>query len=129
MTRGVVCHQNFVRCAQRLAIGPDRADHDADPSDHDGDLGDHDGDPGDHDAPILAITMGRSERSRWAEIRTYVGYIAGGALLAGAAVTAIVLWPRSKEHAAKAPSRSVGADAVAPIVGGGTYGAGLVGHF
>ena len=34
----MVCHQNFVRCAQRLAISPDRADHDADPSDHDGDL-------------------------------------------------------------------------------------------
>ena len=60
---------------------------------------------------------------------SYVGYIAGGALLAGAAVTAIVLWPRSKERAAKTPSRSIGADAVAPIVGGGTYGAGLVGHF
>jgi hypothetical protein len=59
------------RCARRLAVSPDGADHDADPSDHDGDLGDHDGDPGDHDAPILAITMRRSERSRWPEIRTF----------------------------------------------------------
>ena len=60
---------------------------------------------------------------------SYVGYIAGGALLAGAAVTAIVLWPRSKERTGKAPSRSIGADAVAPMVGGGAYGAGLLGHF
>ena len=44
-----------------------QAAHDADPSDHHGDLGDHDGDPGDHDAPILAITMRRSKRSRWPE--------------------------------------------------------------
>jgi hypothetical protein len=58
-----------VHCARRLAISPKRADHDADPSDHHRDLGDHDGDPGDHDAPILAITMGRSERSRSSEIR------------------------------------------------------------
>ncbi len=73
----------------------------------------------------------RSKRSDAdsASTLSYVGYIAGGVLLAGAAVTAIVLWPRSMERAAKTRSRSIGADAVAPIVGGGTYGAGLVGHF
>jgi len=60
---------------------------------------------------------------------SYVGYIAGGALLAGAAVTAIVLWPRAKEHNAKTPSRGIHADAVTPLVGNGTMGAGLVGHF
>jgi len=36
----------------------------SDPRDHDADLGDQAPDPGDHDAPILAITMRRSSRSR-----------------------------------------------------------------
>jgi hypothetical protein len=45
-------------------------DHDADPRDHDPDLGDQSADPGDHDAPIRAITMRRSSRSRWRVTRT-----------------------------------------------------------
>lgn len=81
--------------------------------------------------PEASCETYRSKRSdaESASTLSYVGYIAGGALLAGAAVTAIVLWPRSKERTGKAPSRSIGADAVAPIVGGGAYGAGLLGHF
>jgi hypothetical protein len=45
-------------------------DHDADPRDHDADLADQSADPGDHDAPIRAITMRRSSRSRWRVTRT-----------------------------------------------------------
>jgi hypothetical protein len=66
--------------------------------------------------------------SKSAATVSYVGYIAGGALLVGAAAT-LVLWPRSKERTASAPVRGIRADAVTPLLGGGTLGAGLVGHF
>ena len=67
--RGLPPQLRALRAAARHQ--PGQAGHDADPSDHHGDLGDHDGDPGDHDAPILAITMRRSNRSRWPEIRSH----------------------------------------------------------
>ena len=49
-------------------------------------------------------------------------------LLVGAAAT-FIFWPRSKERTAAVPARGIHADAVTPLVGGGTMGAGLVGHF
>jgi hypothetical protein len=66
--------------------------------------------------------------SKSAATVSYVGYIAGGALLAGFAAT-LIFWPKSKERTASTPSRGIRADAVTPLVGGGTLGAGLVGHF
>jgi len=48
----------------------DRRDHDADPGDHETDPADHDADLRDHDGPIPMITMHRSGRSRWADVRT-----------------------------------------------------------
>src|SRR2546422_5464422 len=47
----------------------DRRDHDADPGDHETDPADHDADLRDHDGPIPMITMHRSGRSRWADVR------------------------------------------------------------
>jgi hypothetical protein len=69
----------------------------------------------------------RSDSTSAATI-SYVGYIAGGALLVGAAAT-FIFWPKSKERTAAIPPRGIRADAVTPLVGGGTLGAGLVGHF
>ena len=60
---------------------------------------------------------------------SYVGYIAGGAFLVGAAVTAIVLWPKSNERTAVKRPRGISADAITPLLGGGTIGAGFQGHF
>jgi hypothetical protein len=60
---------------------------------------------------------------------SYVGYIAGGALLAGAAVSAIILWPRSKSHAATKTQRGFTAESVTPMLGSGTLGAAFQGHF
>jgi hypothetical protein len=53
-----------------LSASESAVDHGSDPRDHDADLGDQDPDPGDHDAPIRAITMRRSSRSRWRDTRS-----------------------------------------------------------
>ena len=58
------------RYASLSAEGSGR-DHDADPRDHDADLADQSADPGDHAAPIRAITMRRSSRSRWRVTRRH----------------------------------------------------------
>jgi hypothetical protein len=56
-----------------LPASESAGDHGSDPRDHDADLGDQDPDPGDHDAPIRAITMRRSSRSRWRDTRSFGG--------------------------------------------------------
>jgi hypothetical protein len=87
--------------------------------------------PGLCTAPALpscdAYSSGRSD-SKSAATVSYVGYIAGGAFLAGAVAT-LILWPKSKEQTASAPARGIKADAVMPLLGAGTTGLGLQGHF
>jgi hypothetical protein len=82
------------------------------------------------DPPLQSCDSYKSARddSKSAATISYVGYIAGGALLAGAVAT-FVLWPKSKERMASAPSRGIKADTVTPLFGAGTMGAGLQGHF
>ena len=41
----------------------------------------------------------------------------------------IDLWPKSKERTASKPTRGLTAESVQPLIGGGTFGAGLQGHF
>ncbi len=62
---------------------------------------------------------------------SYAGYIAGAALLAGAAITAIVLWPKAKPRASanRAILRSFTAEGLRPIVGSETLGAAFEGRF
>jgi hypothetical protein len=80
--------------------------------------------------PLPACDSYKSARddSKSAATISYIGYIGGGVLLAGAVAT-FVLWPKSKERTASAPSRGIKADAVTPLLGAGTMGAGLQGHF
>jgi hypothetical protein len=66
--------------------------------------------------------------SKSAATVSYIGYVAGGAFLAGAVAT-YLLWPKSKEQSASARSRGIKADAVAPLIDRGTTGMGLQGHF
>jgi hypothetical protein len=87
--------------------------------------------PGLCTAPVLpscdTYSSGRSD-SKSAATVSYVGYIAGGAFLVGAVAT-FIFWPKSKEQTASAPSRGIKADAVTPLIGSGTAGVGLQGHF
>jgi len=60
---------------------------------------------------------------------SYVGYIAGGALLAGAVAT-YFLWPKSTERGPGGAGGSSGATSrVTPLVGAGVMGAGFEGRF
>ena len=68
----------------------------------------------------------RSDAESASTIST-VGYVAGGVLLAGAVAT-FVLWPKSREKTSVAP-RGIRAEGVRPLIGGGTFGAGLEGRF
>lgn len=58
---------------------------------------------------------------------SYVGYIAGGALLAGAVAT-YFLWPRSAERGAGGGGNGA-TSRVTPLVGAGVMGAGFEGRF
>ena len=62
---------------------------------------------------------------------SYTGYIAGGALLAGAAITALVMWPKAKPRssATQAPPGSIADKSVTPIVGAEILGAAFGGRF
>ena len=87
--------------------------------------------PGLCSAPPLgecATYDAKREDAESAATLSYVGYIAGGALLAGAVAT-IVFWPKSKERAASKAPRGITAEGVRPLIGGGTIGAGFEGHF
>jgi hypothetical protein len=78
--------------------------------------------------PMCASYDSKRDDAKSAATISTVGYVAGGVLLA-AAITTFVVWPKSKERSAAVPARGLKADAVTPLIGGGTVGAGLVGHF
>jgi|GEM_PF-4332117 len=63
---------------------------------------------------------GKRDDAESAAAVSYVGYIAGGALLASAVVT-YLLWPKSSERAAGWKPQ--------PVVGVGVVGAGFEGRF
>ncbi len=58
-----------------------------------------------------------------------VAYVAGGVLVLGAAVTAIVLWPKSREKTATAKRAGLSRESVHPLIGNGTLGLGFGGRF
>ncbi len=57
---------------------------------------------------------------------SYIGYVAGGALLAGAIAT-LVFWPKGRRSSAEHATRGI--TTVAPLLGNGQVGAGLHGNF
>ena len=61
-------------------------------------------------------------------VDTITQALLGSVLLAGAVAT-FALWPKPKERTATTKPRGISADAVSPMVGAGTLGAGLLGHF
>lgn len=87
--------------------------------------------PGLCSAPALsscATYEAKRDDAESAATISYVGYIAGGALLAGAVAT-YVLWPKSKERTAAKTPRGFTAEGMRPLIGGGALGAGFEGHF
>jgi hypothetical protein len=69
----------------------------------------------------------RSDAESASTIST-VGYVAGGVLLAGAVAT-FILWPKSREKTSSATPKGITAESVRPLIGSGTFGAGLEGRF
>jgi Arabinose-binding domain of AraC transcription regulator, N-term len=61
---------------------------------HDPDLGVHHADPGVHHGPIPVFTFGRSQRSRWADARSLVGYTMAFSKTVGAALRRLTRYDR-----------------------------------
>jgi hypothetical protein len=78
--------------------------------------------------PACATYDSKRSDAKSAGTISTVGFVAGGALLAGAVAT-FLLWPRSRESTTPVARTGIRVASVHPLLGNGSYGAGLEGGF